>query len=89
MKPSCRNYRLSVLPEINVTCLFVYYHHQECLGFDNAIAALEKGISGRKGQLQDLESMCNDAQLARDMAKVHACQYKMLIGSAWLSCVAV
>lgn len=44
---------------------------QECLGFDNAIAALEKGISGRKAQLQDLESMYNDAQLARDMAKVH------------------
>lgn len=43
---------------------------EECLGFDNAIAALEKGISGRKTQLEDLESMCNDAQLARDMAKL-------------------
>ena len=43
---------------------------QECLGFDNAIAAVEKGIANRKLQLGDLESMCNDAQLARDMSKV-------------------
>ena len=51
-------------------CLCLCGCVQECLGFDNAIAALEKGIANRKSQLEDLESMCNDAQLARDMAKV-------------------
>jgi chromosome segregation ATPase len=43
---------------------------EECLGFDNAIAELEKAISGRKGQLGDLQSMCNDAELAREMARM-------------------
>lgn len=44
---------------------------QERLGFDNQIAALEKAIKTRKKDLKELESMYTDAQLARDMAKVH------------------
>ena len=40
------------------------------MGFDNEIAALEKAIKLRQKDLTDLESMCSDAQLARDMAKV-------------------
>lgn len=40
------------------------------MGFDNEIAALEKAIKLRKRDLSDLENMCTDAQLARDMAKV-------------------
>lgn len=43
---------------------------QECLEFDNEIASLEKAIASRRAQLQELESMCSDAQLAREMAKV-------------------
>ena len=53
---------------------------EERLGFDNEIATLEKGIKQRRSDFKDLESMCNDAQLSRDMAKVrgwgdcgHAC----------------
>lgn len=40
------------------------------MGFDNEMEALEKAIKMRKKDLSDLESMCTDAQLARDMAKV-------------------
>ena len=40
------------------------------MGFDNEIAALERAIKLRKKDLTDLESMCTDAQLAREMAKV-------------------
>ena len=45
---------------------------QERLGFDNQIAALEKAIKTRRKDLNDLESMYTDSQLARDMAKVHS-----------------
>ncbi len=40
------------------------------MGFDNEMAALEKAIKLRGKDLSDLESMCSDAQLAREMAKV-------------------
>jgi hypothetical protein len=43
---------------------------QEHLNFDNEIAALGEAIKLRKHDLSDLESMCTDAQLARDMSKV-------------------
>lgn len=43
---------------------------QERLGFDNELTALEKAIDKRKKDLKDLESMCADAQQARDLVKV-------------------
>ncbi|XP_064395156.1 outer dynein arm-docking complex subunit 3-like isoform X2 [Halichondria panicea] len=42
---------------------------EERLGFDREIADLEKAIKTRSKDLKELENMCNDAQLARDMAK--------------------
>lgn len=42
---------------------------EERLHFDNQIAALEKAIKQRQKDLKDLQSMCNDAQMARDIAK--------------------
>jgi len=44
---------------------------QERLEFDNQIDALEKNIRQRRKNLKDLTIMCNDAQIARDMAKVN------------------
>lgn len=43
---------------------------EERLGFDNEIATLEKAIKQRRSDFTDLDGMCNDAQLSRDMAKV-------------------
>ena len=40
------------------------------MGFDNEIAAIEGSIRFKNKELYDLESMCSDAQMARDMAKV-------------------
>ena len=45
---------------------------EERLGFDNEIATLEKAIKQRRSDFKDLDGMCNDAQLSRDMAKVSA-----------------
>lgn len=50
---------------------------QERLGFDNEIAALEKAIKKRRKDLQELESMYNDAQHSRDMAKVSSSPLSM------------
>ena len=44
---------------------------QERLEFDNQIDILEKSIRQRRKNLKDLAIMCNDAQIARDMAKVY------------------
>ena len=43
---------------------------QERLEFDNQIDILEKNIRQRRKNLKELSIMCNDAQIARDMAKV-------------------
>ena len=43
---------------------------QERLEFDNQVDILEKNIRQRRKNLKDLTIMCNDAQIARDMAKV-------------------
>ena len=43
---------------------------QECLLFDTERTSLEEAIAGRKIQLMELKTMCSDAQLARDRAKV-------------------
>jgi len=42
---------------------------QDRLQFDATINKLEKTLEGRKQELTDLESMCNDACLARDQAR--------------------
>jgi len=39
------------------------------LGFDNELTELEKAIAKRKKDLKELESMCADAQQAKDLVK--------------------
>lgn len=61
---------------LKMSCSITLCHVlQEHMGFDNEIAALDKAIKLRKRDLSDLENMCTDAQLARDMAKVSKVRY--------------
>ena len=54
-----------------IVCFIIRVIIQERLEFDNQIDILEKNIRQRRKNLKELSIMCNDAQIARDMAKVH------------------